>query len=609
MGIAIPAMRTIAVAGQPNTGKSTVFNKITGLRQRVGNWPGKTVDRKEGFCEHKGCVYRFVDLPGTYSLSPYSPEEDIAAAYLASGDADAIIVVVNAASLERSLYLAGEAASLGKPLIIALNMMDVAEDEGITVDAQSLANNLRLPVIPMVATIGKGIASLLDALSDYFVSKALPDCSTSAVQPDNDIFQSAIEDDLEARCVWIERTCREAVRRSPKQRGRTQALDAWLLHPIMGRLIAFLVLPVGCVLGATIGMCTGGLVLMGAMRAIPVIRDALPGMLGGLVANALVPTVGWVCALLSIIAAVHAIFYFLEDTGYLARVAYLLDPALSGFGIDGKAAIPLLMGFLCNTVAITSSRIINTQRQRFIALAMLPFLPCSGQSAVAAIFAFALFPMPTALFVVLGVSAGNLLLVCLAGKTMHAFLPQTATPGLILELPLYHKPNGKTIFAGVRARVLTFFHGAAKNILIALILVWAAGYFPHGTVENSFLHQFGQFLEPVGSLVGFDWRFVVALLSSFAAKEITAGTLAAPFAVDVSDQQNLFTAIRTAISPHGALAFIVASNLFIPCVASISALRVEFGSWKITVALLVSMLAIALTAAYAVFIVTGRFLT
>jgi ferrous iron transport protein B len=238
---------------------------------------------------------------------------------------------------------------------------------------------------------------------------------------------------------------------------------------------------------------------------------------------------------------------------------------------------------------------------------MLPFLPCSGQSAVAAIFAFALFPMPTALFVVLGVSAGNLLLVSLAGKTMHAFLPHMATPGLILELPLYHKPNAKTIFAGVRARVLTFFHGAAKNILIALILVWAAGYFPHGTVENSFLHQFGQFLEPVGSLVGFDWRFIVALLSSFAAKEITAGTLASLFAVDVSDQQNLLAAIRAAISPQGALAFIVASNFFIPCVASISALRAEFGGWKITVALLTCMLTIALTAAYAVFIVAGRF--
>lgn len=223
------------------------------------------------------------------------------------------------------------------------------------------------------------------------------------------------------------------------------------------------------------------------------------------------------------ISALYAIFSFLEDTGYLARVAYLMDSFLSGLGIDGKSAIPLMMGFLCNTVSIAGSRVVDSPRRRLITLCMLPFIPCSGQMGVAFLFAFALFPAGTALLVVLGVSCLNLFMAGAVGRIMHATLPGRYANGLIMELPLYHRPNFRTIFGNVRTRAVLFLRGAAVNIFAALIVVWAISTFPGGTVETSWLYRFGRWLEPLGSFLGFDWRFTVALLSSFVAKETTAG--------------------------------------------------------------------------------------
>ena len=354
-------------------------------------------------------------------------------------------------------------------------------------------------------------------------------------------------------------------------------------------------------LGAALGMMTGGLVLFAVLAWAPDLKAAYPGPLGSLVADALLPAFGWVVALLSMISALYAIFSFLEDTGYLARVAYLMDSFLSGLGIDGKSAIPLMMGFLCNTVSIAGSRVVDSPRRRLITLCMLPFIPCSGQMGVAFLFAFALFPAGTALLVVLGVSCLNLLMAGAVGKIMHATLPDRYANGLIMELPLYHRPNFRTIFGNVRTRAVLFLRGAAVNIFAALIIVWAISTFPGGTVETSWLYRFGRWLEPLGSFLGFDWRFTVALLSSFVAKETTAGTLAVLFSVGATDHEAVVQALRASITPAGVLAFIVASNLYIPCIASISVLRNELGSWGRTLALLAAMFAVAMGMACAVY--------
>ncbi len=640
----------VAVAGQPNTGKSTLFNKITGLRQRVGNWPGKTVDRAEGLVRRGQRSYLFVDLPGTYGLTANSPEEEVARDYLLSGSPDVILAVVNAASLERSMYLVAELSLLDTPLLVVLNMMDVAAQEGRRIDAQALARATGLPIVPMVGVSRQGAKELFETLEAMDLSRPrqhnAPRASAAEEQlaaqlaalaplpyPGRWLAGKLLEQDksIEARMetlissqaaerlrafpakitesareiyqnrqAWIDDVCAGAVHTSPCDAGITDRLDRILLDPLWGRILAFLVIPISCLLGVTLGMMTGGMALMAALSAGPGIQAAWPGIMGSLVANALVPALGWIAALASIIGFLYAIFHFLEDTGYLSRIACLMDPLLRWLGLDGKSAIPLLMGLLCNTVAVVGSRVVDTRRQRLVTLVMLPFLPCSGQTGVAVLFTFALFTPGTALLIILGVTALNILLAALAGKLVDSRLPSTIGNVLLMELPLYHKPNPATIFMGVRTRVELFLRHTAGYIVAALILVWAVSYFPDGRVESSYLYGFGRRLEPVGALLGFDWRFVVALLSSFVAKEATAGTLAVLFSVSVSDQQAVVQAIQNAISPQGALAFVVLSNVYLPCIATISALRSELGSWKTVAVLILAMLLTAFALAFAV---------
>ena len=402
---------TVAVAGQPNTGKSTLFNRLTGLNQRVGNWTGKTVDRKEGMAFWNGVAFTFVDLPGCYGMTPHSPEEEVARDYLLSGGPDAVLAVVNAASVERSLYIVSELVALGLPVVVALNMTDVAEQEGRAVDAVALSSALGLPVIPLVGTAVDGTAAdvLLRALAEASRPASMPAVPAKVSLLAESIGTALICAPLWAACklfegdegllartetlsgerreairvllgdpsvapelyasrqAWIDAACGKAVRTSGTGRGLTERWDRVLLHPLWGRLAAFLVIPSGCVLGAALGMMTGGLVLFAVLAWAPDLKAAYPGPLGSLVADALLPAFGWVVALLSMISALYAIFSFLEDTGYLARVAYLMDSFLSGLGIDGKSAIPLMMGFLCNTVSIAGTR---------RAAASLPYVCC-----------------------------------------------------------------------------------------------------------------------------------------------------------------------------------------------------------------------------------------
>ena len=374
------------------------------------------------------------------------------------------------------------------------------------------------------------------------------------------------------------------------------------MHPLWGRIIAFLVIPAGCLLGAVLGMFTGGMVLLWAMGAGPRISTAVPGALGSLLANALIPAFGWVCALVSIIGFIYAIFHFLEDTGYLARAACLLDPVLGRLGVDGRSAIPLLMGMLCNTVAIAGSRIIDVRRRRVITVTMLPFLPCSGQTGVSFFFAFALFPPTRAVLVVIGVTAVNILLAALAGVVADRLVPgrrnRGTGDGTAFVSPAEF-PNGfqwcPQSDGLVRARRRRVHH-------CVLGLGLGPQLFP--------LRQRGGKLSSYGrTRSGAFGRLVGARLA------VCRGPASAPlwprrprrapwpcfFSVNGGDHQAVVEAVRGAISPAGALAFIVASNLYLPCIATISALRTEFGSWKPVAGLLVVMLAVALSLACVAF--------
>lgn len=601
----------VAVAGQPNCGKSTIFNGLTGSRQHVGNWPGKTVECREGLVETSVASFGLVDLPGVYSLSANSAEEEIAAEFLAAGNVDVIIAVVNAASLRRTMYLVAEMAALGKPMVIALNMMDVAKAEGVEIAPEVLARAVNCPVVPMSAARGLGLRELICAVERSWQSSGNGGGSPGVSAPDpvaNHDAAGPADDGLprgvaavEANCRWVNQVCAGAVRATGDAEGTTAKWDRILLHAVWGRLLAWIGAPAAVLFGLALGVLTGGKILRAVMDAAPGIKAAYPGMLGSLLADGIIMGLAWNMALICFIAFTYGIFCFLEDVGYLARMAFFFDGLLRRFGITGKSAIPMILGLVCNTVAMAGARVVDTRRQRLITVAMLPFLPCAGQTFVAVMFIMAFFPFKTGLMMLLALTCVTLALSAAVGRMLHAALPHSHGEGLIMELPLYHRPNIKTILRAVWTRLTLFVRRVSGLIMAAVILVWAVGYFPDGSLETSYMYRFGQWLEPFAGLMGMDWRFMVALLTSFVAKETTAGTLAVLFSLGSADGQAVSTAIAGAISPAGALAFVVASHLYIPCLATIAMLRSETGSWRWTGVQMALMFTLAFAMALATY--------
>ncbi len=634
---------TVAVAGQPNTGKSTVFNYVTGFSQRVGNWSGTTVDKKEARVMRGNRLYQFVDLPGCYGLSAHSLEEKIARDYLISLKPDVVIVVVNAASVERSLYLVSELITLKLPIIIALNMVDVAQQEGVSIDAEKLSAATGLPVVPMVASRRKGIAELLTHLDkldfesshktstpkmpsivDEFVAifnhaAPLP-CplewtAFKLIEGDSTVIESIKKDlsnrwkDIEAlllkypqahmeiinaRKEWIEAICDKAVKTMEKdKKSLTEKWDSILLHPLWGNLLAGLAIPLCIAIGVGFWMVTGGVILKSAFAFAPEIKAALPGMLGSFLSDAILMSAGWVLALAVLIVELFGIFLILEDVGYLSRVSFLADRMVRRFGIGGKSVIPLTLGLICNTGATIGTRIIESTRERLITVLMMPFIPCGAQTFVAATFLMAVFPMNTAIPILLVLTLSNIIVSLMVAKILSIYSSHPPSDSLIMELPLFHRPNARTILSGIRVRVWQFIKRAGTVIILAMIFVWALSYFPYGDIKTSYLYGLGHFLEPLGKLMGLDWRFMTALLGSFIAKENTAATLGVLFSVSAANHQGIIEAVRSAINPAGALAFVVVSNYFVPCIATAAGVRSEIGSWKKTIAFLVIMLSLA----------------
>lgn len=592
---------TVAVAGQPNCGKSTIFNRLTGGRQHVGNWSGKTVECRSGHMEGRLASFRLVDLPGVYSLNHSSAEEELASDFLLSDEVDVLIAVVNAASLRRTMYLVAEMAAMGVPLIIALNMMDVAEMEGIEIDPDSLQRAINCPVVPMSAAKGLGISELRKVLEDF--------CRKGMVTHEVPQLPAAGAERVAATGRWVGRICETAVRALEDRESLTTKWDRVMLHSLWGRILAWFAAPISVLLGLFLGVLTGGKILRGAMAAAPLVKEAWPGMLGSLFADGILLGLAWNAALIFFIAFTYGIFCFLEDVGYLARIAYFFDGPLRRVGLSGKAAIPMMLGLVCNTIAMAGSRVMDSRRQRLITVAVLPFLPCAGQTFVAAMFIMALFPVKAGLVLLLLLTCGNLLIASMAGRLLNGTLPKAPGDGLIMELPLYHRPNCMTIVNSVWTRIKLFVRHTSGLIMAAVILVWAAGFFPDGNLETSFMYRLGQSLEPFARLMGMDWRFMVALLSSFVAKETTAGTLAVLFALSAADGQAVSTAIAGAIAPAGALAFVVASHLYVPCLATMAMIRSETGSWRWVIVQLALMLVLAFSLSLLTYQVARLFLS
>lgn len=630
---------TIALAGQPNMGKSTIFNLLTGLNQHVGNWPGKTVEKREGLFRRGAEEYHLIDLPGTYSLTANSPEEVIAREYIIRERPDIVVAVVSAANLERSLYLVSELIALPTRLVVAMNMMDVATLEGIEVDTHVLEAALGVPVVPLIATHADGVNHLLDVVNATLSGSSSDNRRIPEIRADHREVQNEIRDLIKGflpepypldwcalkllegdaemvkliqqtiplerwelvneiqkqhedaflaiasgRYEWIERMMRAAVHRPRTgQIGVTDRVDRWTTHPVAGLLILAAILGLVFWLTFTIGSPVQNWLAKGIVSPLSSLAGTwltgAPFWVRGLVVDGIIGGVGSVLTFLPIIMIFFAAFGLLEDVGYMARAAYVMDNFMHWMGLHGKSFLPLFLGFGCNVPAVMGTRVIESRKARLLTIILAPLVPCTARMAVLAFLTPAFFG-PQAVLVSWGLILFSLVLLVLAGVLLNRLLFKGERSAFVMELPLYHIPNWRSTVMLVWQRSISFIKKAGTIILAISVAVWILSVLPGGNLETSFLAMIGKFLEPVGRLMGLDWKLTVALLTSFMAKENSIATLGVLFGS--SQGIGLAQTLSATYSTATGLAFLTVSLLFIPCAATVSVIRQETGSWKWT---------------------------
>lgn len=629
----------IGLAGQPNVGKSSVFNLLTGLNQHVGNWPGKTVERREGTFQRAGETLAIVDLPGTYSLTANSPEERVARDFILHERPDVVMMIANAAALERNLYLLAELLPLPVPVVLGLNMMDVAAAEGIEIEPHVLAAALGIPVVPLVASRARGVGELVDAalrlarqpaefeptrpdiaaphreilasvrtlLGDRVPAPYPPDwVATKLLEGDSEVtalartwvadtawrkieailaaHEDAVNDIAAGRYEWIGRMVRAAVKR-PRLGlvSLTDRLDRYALHPLWGLLL--LLAAFALVFGLVFQVAAPVQAWLDEAVVAPLRRWAAgelagaPAWLGGLVADGMLGGAGIVATFMPLLVVFFAALGLLEDTGYFARAAYVMDRYMHRLGLHGKSFLPLSLGFGCNVPAVMAARMIESGSGRLLTILLAPLVPCSARLVVLSFLTAAFFG-PLAWLVAFAFVGLNLGLLALVGVVLNRTLFREERMPFIMELPLYHAPNARTIARFTWNNVWAFLRHAGSLILIFSVLLWALGYFPGAGLEASYLARFGHGLTPLGDLLGLDWRLLVALLASFVAKENAIAALGILYGSAAGT--GLAATLAASVPPASALSFIAAAMLFIPCVATVAVMRKETGSWRWT---------------------------
>ena len=578
---------TIGLIGNPNAGKTTLFNQLTGARQRVGNWAGVTVERKEGSFNTAQQQVRLIDLPGTYSLTTLaqqsSLDEQIACHYILSNDADLLINVVDASNLERNLYLTVQLLELGVPCIVALNMLDIAENQRISIDTQALAKRLGCPVIPLVSTRAQGIDALKQAIDQHSLQAAeltidypveinhaatqltqtLP-ASFSAAQRrwlaiqmlEGDIFSIAqagtaaqallasLSQDyalaiVEARYRTIEKLSAAVSNSHLAQPHRlSQRLDSLILNRWLGVPIFLLMMYLMFLLAINIGgalqplfdigsaaLFIHGMQWLGWMLQLPdwLTLFLAQGVGGGInTVLPLVPQIGMMYLFLS----------FMEDSGYMARAAFVMDRLMQALGLPGKSFVPLIVGFGCNVPSVMGARTLDAPRERLITVMMAPFMSCGARLAIFAVFAAAFFGQNGALVVFSLYITGILAAIGTGLLLKHTLMRGDATP-FVMELPLYHVPHLKTLLLQTWQRLQGFVLRAGKVIIVASIIIGALNSFsfsgkPVSTINDSALATVSRSITPLLAPIGVhndNWQATVGLVTGAMAKEVVVGTL------------------------------------------------------------------------------------
>lgn len=697
---------TVALAGNPNSGKTTIFNNLTGARQKVSNYPGVTVERKEGICKFRGHALHVVDLPGTYSLTAYSLEEVIARNFVVDEKPDVVVDIVDASNLERNLYLALQFLELGAPLVIVLNMCDVAKSRGLHIDVERLSELLKVPIIPAVGNKRQGMDKLLEAIVDMARDKekfngkrisygreldeeianisqvisekaSIPEkyplhwLSLKLLENDSEIkrllgvdgVNREVADALDAsirhlkriygddpeeliidgRYGYINGVYRETVRISTtKDRltisdridkvvcNRFLALPIFLLimYIVFQAVYSWSSLPMDWISGffGWLGETIGGLLPAGILKSL---------LIGGIIKG-----VGAVLVFLPQILTLFLFISFLEDTGYMARVAFIMDGIMAKFGLHGKAFIPLISSFACAVPGIMATRTIKSYRNRMLTMLVAPFMSCSARLAVYTLLIAAFIPKRPILGGWGNTQGLTLFAIYLLGIVMawlmvmlfKSTILKGEKPPFVMELPPYRLPTFRGIIIHMWERGRLYVKKAGTIILAAAILMWALFTFPSSPrlegnyetqreqasrafetetgvtteafeangvyepiridnardaerISNSFAGHIGRAIEPILKPLGFDWRIGIALLSGFAAKEVFVATMGQIYALGEVQGEKSLSLVESVrndplFTPLVAITIMVFVLISSPCMATIAVVKQESNSWR-----------------------------
>ena len=576
----------IALLGQPNSGKSTIFNIITGSHQHVGNWPGKTVDQKEGEFKWHGQQMILADLPGSYSLSAGSDEEVITKDYITSGNADLVLVMADASQLKRSLYMLADFVGTKVPSILILNMMDVAKGQGITIDVHKLSQKLGIPVVPMSAIRKKNYALLYDTIEKSLVEKPVINSDALSSAREKMDFIDTLLDDV----LTTSKTAQKAFTN----------FDQKALSPVTGKLMAF-----GIILGIfLLAMIFAG-IISGAASALLVPAAAslrvIFGNLGvhplliSLVCDVLANVLYFALMMASFVLGITLGFNLMEETGYLARISFLFDNTMSKVGLQGKTIMPFFMGLGCTIAGTTGTRVVDNWGQRVLAIAMSWAVPCAATLSVVPTIAIALFGSTGGFLVIVSIFLFMFLMMWIVYRVFGDSLsPKSERVGLIMELPPYHRPDFRNLLYVTFQRTLDIFFRALRVISLVSIVFFALTYGFGGNAESSILYRLGMLIEPVTLFFGLKWQAFLAFCASAISKESLLGVLntlygtggslvSSTFGAKAAGSAADISAILSAnFTKAQGLAFIFAISFNMPCVSALAATARETHSVKWT---------------------------
>lgn len=692
---------TIALAGNPNSGKTTIFNNLTGAHQKVGNWSGVTVEKKEGIIHRHGYELKIIDLPGTYSLTPFSIEEIVARNFILEEHPDVVVDIIDASNLERSLYLATQLREIDCKVLFALNMADMAQSRGIKIHTEKLSDLLDVPIVFTVGNKNEGMDALLkkaielaerthhipegrkvrysqdiesaiSRLQDLLkkgVSAALPysDRWTAIKLIENDKivcdkvlalagdFRKTIQDEIQAarqhimdrfdddpeivmtdeRYGFIAGIVKETVTTSARQRADiSRNIDMVLTNRFIGFPIFVFFIWAMFQLTFTVGEIPKAWIQSGVSWLSSVLELHLSdSLLKDLLLNGVIAGVGSVVVFLPNILILFFCISLFEDTGYMARTAFLMDKIMHTIGLHGKSFIPMLMGFGCNVPAIMATRTLESEKDRILTILITPFMSCSARLPIYIVLAGTFFA-GRAGTVIFSLYLTGIVLSIVTGRMLRSTLLKGLDAPFVMELPPYRIPMARSVIIHMWERSKMFLKKMGNIILIGSVIIWGLSAFPRNIsyskdypreiqtflqkktedgkpsvhpaagialeketaasieaikrlmhaekVENSYMGRIGKTIEPVFSPLGIDWRGSVALLSGFVAKEIVVSTMGILYAADgENDTEALRTALLSSgMTPLSAISMLVFVLLYLPCLATMAAIRRELRSWK-----------------------------